>query len=93
MECLFFQQWVVHTTLLQVKWRILVLFLVKYNRIEDNRWSVFFVLDDNKELLERAKQLPPSDEYSVVTIPRMKAIYTTFPHRNNSSFFFGPMKV
>lgn len=61
--------------------------------VEENRWSCFFILDDNKELLERAKQLPESDEYSLTTIPAMKAIYATFPHRTNLSFMFGPMKV
>ena len=63
------------------------------NSLEDNRWSVFFVLDDNKELLERAMKLPESDEYSVVTIPKMKAIYGSFLHRSNLSFMLGPMMV
>ena len=51
------------------------------------------MLDNNSEYLEKAKQLPKSEDYSVMTIPATKAIYATFPFRSVMSYMLGPMKV
>ena len=51
------------------------------------------MLDDMPEYLEMAMKLPKSDDYSIMTIPSMKAIYATFPFRSYLSYMFGPMKV
>ena len=59
----------------------------------DNKWSVFYVLDDVPEMLKAAKELPVSNDYSVVTIPKSKIMYATFVHRNSMSFMIGPSKV
>ena len=59
----------------------------------DNKWSVFYVLDDVPEMLKAAKELPASNDYSVVTIPKSKIMYASFVHRNNMSFMIGPSKV
>ncbi|KAK8811724.1 hypothetical protein WA538_000510 [Blastocystis sp. DL] len=60
---------------------------------EDNKWSVFYVLDDVPAMMKAAKDLPTSNDYSVVTIPKSKIMYSTFVHRNNLSFMLGPSKV
>lgn len=51
------------------------------------------MLDDVPEMLEAARQLPESTEYSVITIPKSRVMYGSFPFRNNMSYMFGPMKV
>lgn len=60
---------------------------------EDNKWSVFYVLDDVPAMMKAAKDLPASNDYSVVTIPKSKIMYSTFVHRNSMSFMLGPSKV
>ena len=60
---------------------------------EDNKWSVFYVLDDVPAMMKAAKDLPTSNDYSVVTIPKSKIMYSTFVHRNSMSFMLGPSKV
>ena len=44
-------------------------------------------------MLEAAKQLPASTEYSVVTVPKSRVMYGSFPYRNSLSYMLGPMKV
>ena len=44
-------------------------------------------------MLEKAKALPKSEDYSVITIPKSRAIYGTFVYRNGLSYSVGPMKV
>lgn len=44
-------------------------------------------------MMKAAKDLPTSNDYSVVTIPKSKIMYSTFVHRNNLSFMLGPSKV
>ena len=60
---------------------------------EDNKWSIFYVLDDAPEMMKAAKDLPASNDYSIVTIPKSKIMYSTFVHRNSMSFMIGPSKV
>lgn len=60
---------------------------------EENKWSCFYVLDDIPEVKEAALTLPKSTEYSVLTLPESKVIYSTFPFRNPLSYMVGPMKV
>lgn len=60
---------------------------------EDNKWSIFYVLDDVPAMMKAAKDLPTSNDYSVVTIPKSKIMYSTFVHRNSLSFMMGPSKV
>lgn len=43
--------------------------------------------------MEAAKVLPESADYSVLTIPKSKVIYSDFPFRNTMSYMMGPMKV
>lgn len=50
-------------------------------------------MNDVPELLAKAKALPKSTEYTVLTIPKSRAISGTFVHRNSLSYMFGPMKV
>lgn len=50
-------------------------------------------MNDVPELLAKAKALPKSTEYTVITLPKSRAISGTFAYRNSLSYMFGPMKV
>ena len=51
------------------------------------------MLNDVPELLAKAKALPKSSDYTVITLPKSRAVSGTFVHRNFLSFMLGPMKV